>query len=201
MVGQHGPVWYLGGIFKVVEPPESAATEPASDPEGITPTVISRECRVPLGKEILLPVLNVECNSAEEIALGNLDPDATTEEKIGYLRDECAQAIADEITEYRGHFGPDGGLPRELRVKRLANGKPFAVTFSPDNVLPLEVDFSNPSPNPSLTFADGYWVKVKPKDPGRYVLETYGVAEAFDFALKITYKIEVVEEGPGAIFD
>lgn len=204
MVGQDGDVWYLGGIFKIIEaPPESTDTATLAESDEIEPFVVERKCRIPLGKEILIPVLNVECNTAEEVALGNLASDAALDDKLAYLRDGCAKPIADLITESTAQFGLEGKSPKEIKVKRLANKKPFKLTFSPDNIInPLgAIDFSNPDPNPSLAFADGYWAKVKPKKPGNYVLTTYGVLAAFDFALQITYELEVVEEGPGAIFD
>jgi hypothetical protein len=50
-------------------------------------------------------------------------------------------------------------------------------------------------------FADGYWAKVKPKKAGTYVLKTYGVVPDFEFALDITYTLEVVVEGPDPIFE
>jgi hypothetical protein len=203
MVGQHGGVWYLGGIFKIIDPiPNVLESASSEESEEIEPFIVERECRIPLGHEILIPVLNVECNTAEEIALENLDPDATLAEKIIYLRDECAKPIADEITEAEAYFGHEGKELKAVRVERIATKRPFQVTFSPDNILnPLgDIDFANPDPNPSLTQADGYWAKVKPKKPGKYVLKTFGVLPAFDFALDITYELEVVVEGPDAIF-
>lgn len=203
MVGQHGSVWNLGGIFKVVDPiPETTEAVTTETSDGIEPFVVVRECRVPLGTEILIPVLNAECNTAEEIMLDNLDPDASLEEKITYLRDECVKPIADLITETEAFFGPEGSNLKKVKVQRVATKEPFQVTFSPDNILNNEEnEFSNPDPNPSLAFADGYWAKVTPKKTGTYVLKTYGVVPDFEFALDITYTIEVVVEGPGPIFE
>ncbi len=209
MIGQHGKVWNLGGQFKIVDPiPDEsvttsvAETTPENEADDIEPFVVERDCRVPLGQEILIPVLNVECNTAEEVALGNLDPDATLEEKADYLLNECATVIADEVTETEASFGLLGSEPKDLKVQRIATKVPFQVTFSPDNILSNEdFPFLNPDPNPSLAQADGYWVKVKPKKPGTYVLHTYGAAPAFDFALDITYTLEVAIEGPGALFE
>ena len=208
MVGQHGKAWYLGGIFKVVDPiPDTAVVAEATTTDEIEPFVVERVCRIPLGQEILIPVLNVECNTAEEVALGNLDYDASFGEKNTYLRDECVKPLADLITVTEAYFGPAGGELEEVDVERVASKRPFKVTFSPDNILnPLfgelgDIDFSNPDPNPSLAHADGYWAKVKPKKTGNYVLKTYGVLPDYDFALDITYEIKVVVEGPGPIFD
>lgn len=203
MVGQDGKVWNLGGIFKVVDPiPDTVeATTIESSTDGIEPFVVERVCRIPLGQEILIPVLNVECNTAEEVALGNLDPDATLDEKADYLINECATPLADLITETEAFFGLEGTKLKEVAVKRVATKKPFQVTFSPDNIISSEDFLLNPDPNPSLAQADGYWAKVIPKKSGTYVLKTFGVLPDFEFALDITYTIEVVIEGPGPIFD
>ncbi len=202
MVGQHGDVWYLGGIFKVVDPiPDTVEATSVEATEGIDPFVVVRECRIPLGQEILIPVLNVECNTAEEVALGNLDPDATLDEKADYLLNECATPLADLITVAEASFGLEGKKLKDVKVKRVATEEPFQVTFSPDNIISSEDFLLNPDPNPSLAQADGYWAKVKPKKAGTYVLKTLGVLPDYEFALDITYTIEVVVEGPGAIFD
>ena len=201
MVGQQGGVWNLGGIFKVVDPIPDAAVAAVAETSELEPFVVERVCRIPLGQEILIPVLNVECNTAEEIALGNLDPDASLGEKITYLREDCAKAIADLITEHEASFGPEGGDLKALDVARVASKQAFQVTFSPDNILSSEDFFQYPEPNPSLAQVDGYWAKVKPKKTGNYVLKTYGAVPAFDFALDITYQIEVVVEGSDSIFE
>lgn len=203
MVGQQGKVWNLGGIFKVVDPiPDTLqATAVEVTDDGIEPFVVDRVCRIPLGQEILIPVLNVECNTAEEVALGNLDPDATLKEKADYLINECATPLADLITVAEASFGLEGKQLKDVKVSRIATENPFLVTFSPDNIVSSDDFLLNPDPNPSLAQADGYWAKVKPKKPGTYVLKTLGVLPDYEFALDITYTLEVVIEGPGAIFD
>lgn len=134
---------------------------------------------ISLGKAILIPVLNGECNTAEELALGNEVPDdlAAT---ARYLRN-CAKVLGDAIDKdtAMASFGPDGGRMRPVPVKRVHTTVPFSVTYYPDDILSSDGPggfLCEPDPNPSLAQADGYWAQVRPQRPGTYILQTYGVA-------------------------
>lgn len=196
MVGQQGHEWFLGGVFKTVD------VSPANkQPQTNTILVeIERECHhIPFGKTILIPVLNGECNTAEELALENDVPE-NLYDKVVYLRN-CAKIQADAIDKdtAAASFGPGGGPLKPVKVKRVHTVLPFSITYSPDNILSkdcggsLEDDFlCTPDPNPSLAQADGYWAHVRPPKPGKYKLQTFGEAPDFDFALRITYTLTVV---------
>lgn len=199
MVGQEGKEWFLGGIFKVVDV-LAAKNNTGSEGNGkITPVEIERECEIPLGKSILIPVLNGECNTAEELALGN-DVPQNLFQKTRYLR-ECAKTLGDAVDKNTASalFGPvdprGNWMKSPVQVKRVHTVLPFSVMYPPDNVLSSDCPggfFCEPDPNPSLTQADGYWAQVKPLKPGKYKLQTFGQAPAFEFALRITYTLTVV---------
>ena len=204
MVGQEGEAWFLGGIFKVVD--ISAVRKRAkSEGNGGINSVneIERECKIPLRKTILIPVLNAECNTAEELALGNDVPENLFG-KTRYLRD-CTKTLADAVNKdtAAAYFGPvdSGGnwIQNPVQVKRVHTVLPFSITYSPDNILSSncggtqEDDFlCAPDPNPSLAQVDGYWAHVRPLTPGTYKLQTFGEAPEFDFALRVTYTLTVV---------
>jgi hypothetical protein len=173
------------------------------------PIEIKRKCNViPLGKSILIPVLNGECSTAEELALGNQVP-ADLYAKTRYLR-HCAKTLADAVVPPGGgkdgataYFGPSNaegrwtGRPIPIEVKRVYTLVPFSVTFSPDNIFSSDCltkapYLCDPKPNPSLAQADGYWARVRPLKLGYYRLETFGAAPPFDFALRIKYVLKVV---------
>src|SRR5262249_15610598 len=96
MVGQQGNEWHLGGVFKTVDV-SPASNQIQSHGKRLVPVEeIVRECHeIPLGKTVLIPVLNVECNTAEELALGNDVPDDLFG-KTRYLRN-CAKTVADAV--------------------------------------------------------------------------------------------------------
>ena len=199
MVGQEGEEWFLGGIFKVVD--VSAASKQAqSEGNGeIIPVEIERECEIPLGQTSLIPVLNAECNTAEELALENNVPENLLG-KTRYLRD-CAKIVADAVDKdtATAYFGPvdSGGnwAQNPVEVKRVHTVLPFSITYSPDNILSSNCPggfLCEPDPNPSLAQVDGYWAQVRPPKPGIYKLQTFGEAPEFDFALRVTYTLTVV---------
>jgi hypothetical protein len=204
MVGQQGNEWFLGGVFKVIDiSPASNQTQSRAD--GIVPQEIVRECHdIPLGKSIVIPVLNAECNTAEELAVGN-DVPADLLGKMRYLRN-CAKTQADAVNRdtATAYFGPvdSAGMwtQNAVEVKRVHTDLPFSITYSPDNILLHDCDgvspespfLCAPDPTPSLAQADGYWAHVRPLRAGTYKLQTYGEAPGFDFALRITYTLRVV---------
>jgi hypothetical protein len=202
MVGQHGDVWFLGGVFKIVDVSSAMRqANAASRAAAIVPIVVERACTLPLGKAVLIPVLNGECNTAEELALGNTVPEDLAD-RARFLR-KCAKTLGDAVTRdtASAQFGPvTGGVwaPKSVNVKRVHTSLPFSVTFGPDNIFSTDCSggpnpfLCEPDPNPSLAHADGYWATVQPKAPGTYKLETFGEAPDFAFALKVIYTLTVV---------
>lgn len=204
MVGQQGEDWFLGGVFKEVDVlPDSTrmqAGRKQASGKGIEVTEVKRKCTIPLGKSILIPVLNGECSTAEELALGNPATPAD-------LR-RCAKTQADAVVPPGGgrngataYFGPvvHGRWTKSpLEVKRVYTLVPFSVTFSPDNIFSKDCGTKGaflclPSPNPSLSQADGYWAaRVRPLKAGKYRVETFGTVPKFDFALRVTYDLTFV---------
>jgi hypothetical protein len=203
MVGQEGGEWFLGGTFKVVDvTPESKQAQSAGNEQ-----VVNRKCTIPLGKTILIPVLNAECDTAGELALKNPVPEDLLA-KTAYLR-ECAKTFADAVdkntaTAFFGPYDETSGnwTQNPVNVRQVYTIFPFSITYSPDNILssgcgdPLVDDFlCEPNPNPSLAEVDGYWAHVRPPKPGTYKLQTFGQLHLdpdIDFALRVTYTLTVV---------
>jgi len=201
MVGQHGDIWFFGGSFLQVDIfpdlgsdagiSSLSSTESIAESAPIFPLPdITRTCTIPLGTDILMPVINAACNTAEEIYLGNLTGDETLAQTVEFLR-SCTQALADEIQTVEASFGPVGTIPRNLVVRRVSTPSPFSVTYAPDHILQFGTPWL-PTVNPSLAFADGYWVQIRPLRPGVYQLYTFGDVPNFDFSLRIRHIFTVV---------
>lgn len=131
MVGQQGNEWFLGGVFKTVDV-LAASKEPQTNT--IVPVEIERECHdIPFGKTILIPVLNGECNTAEELALGNDVPESLFG-KTFYLRN-CAKTLADAVDKNTAaaSFGPvdasGNWIRKPVKVKRVHTVLPFSMTY------------------------------------------------------------------------
>lgn len=186
MVGQHGRVWFLGGSYLQVDldaPPADNVRSAAVEDSNIPQPDITRSCEVPLGTAILMPVLNAGCSTAEESFLEN----STELDDV----EACARQTADAVATTEAQFGRAGDTPTELRVQRVSTFRPFSLPFAPDHILQFGTPWV-PSINPSRSFADGYWVLVRPTRAGDYELTTFGDAPAFDFSLRIRYLLKVV---------
>jgi hypothetical protein len=197
MVGQHGDVWFLGGSVLQVNL-TSAAIAGSSSLQSLSPSQVGappvpdivRTCTIPLGTDILMPVLNGECNTAEEIHLKNLTGDETLEDTISYLK-SCAKTLGDAIQTVSASFGRVGQPQKGLNVRRVSTPRHFSMTYPPDHIFEQDEPWK-PAVNPSLAFADGYWVLVKPLKPGQYKLNTYGNVPSIPFSLRIKYLLTIV---------
>ncbi len=115
-VGQHGPVWFLGGDF-------SGSGEP-----------FTRTCKVPAGKAILLAVINGECSTAEG--------DANPSDPVLVKAKDLAKCARDQIEVVDVAEATLNGYP--LVVKKISTAKPFSVLFPPSNIIEL-APLANPS--------------------------------------------------------
>ena len=117
---------------------------------------VVRECTIPEGKAILLPILNSECSFAEFSDL----------KTIQELR-MCAKTIQDQVTQL--HASVDGvDIPEsELRKYRIQS-PPFNFTLLKDNILEL------PFNTTTQAVADGNWLFLKPLAAGKHEISFKG---------------------------
>lgn len=112
-----------------------------------------RTVRVPSGKAILFPVINVTISNAEEPTL-NTDTDL-----ISFVKGHM-----DDIVEKRANIdGEDLFISEKFRVR----SSPFNFSFPPNNIFSAKE-------GPTRGVGDGYWIFVKPLQPGIHTISTYG---------------------------
>jgi len=112
-----------------------------------------RTVRIPSGKAILFPVINVTISNAEEPTL-NTDTDL-----ISFVK--CHM---DDIVEKRANIdGEDLFISEKFRVW----SSPFNFSFPPNNIFAAKE-------GPTRGVGDGYWIFVKPLQPGTHTISTYG---------------------------
>ncbi|MGA9318218.1 MAG: hypothetical protein WBV84_09180 [Nitrososphaeraceae archaeon] len=125
---QQGPVWFFPGTYG---------------------KSVIRECAVPIGKAILLPILNSECSFAEF-------PELQT---VNELR-MCAKAFQDQVTQLQ--FSMDGQDVSEIELEEYRIQSPaFNFTLPENNILDL------PENTMTSAVSDGNWVFLKPLSLGR----------------------------------
>jgi hypothetical protein len=128
-----------------------------------------RSCTLPADKAILFPVINVEASVAEG--------DGTTEEELA----ACVKFEMDQITDMRAMIS--GTNVNELKQYRIQS-PPFNVTLPADNVLGL------PSQTTKM-MSEGYWLFLKPLEPGNYDLNSFGSCLAGRIRIGISYHLTI----------
>lgn len=160
-----GPVFFLAGLFS----PQAQR--------------ITRVCDIPAGKALLVPVINSECSSAE----GNGDTEAALRVcaagsgdifDLRSMRVTLDRAVLDSLAPYRA----------QSPAFNLKFPKPPAVP-----VFPVKDEAAQLAGG--ISVADGYWVMIKPLDPGAHTLRFEarclpGVCG--DFFIDVTYRLNVL---------
>jgi len=133
-VSQSGPVWFLTG--------------------GLISQKTERTCLIPAGKAILVPYINVECNTGEDRSL-------TTKEALL----DCARTGNDGVENITGSFY-DGHQQMQFPSgsKYRIPSSIFNITFPDMSVFPPAEKGTYPAAS------DGYWIFLKPLATGNYTL-------------------------------
>jgi hypothetical protein len=128
-----------------------------------------RSCTVPADKAILFPVINVEASVAEG--------DGTTEEELAAR----VKFEMDQITDIRAMIG-ETNLD-ELKQYRIQSPL-FNVALPADNVLGLPTQTTE-------MMSEGYWLFLKPVEPGKYDLNSFGSCLAGRIKIGVTYHLTI----------
>jgi hypothetical protein len=128
-----------------------------------------RSCTIPADKAILFPVINVEASVAEG--------DGSTEEELSAQ----VKFEMDQITNMRA--GISGTNLNELKHYRVQSPL-FEVTLAPDNVLGLPAQITK-------MMSEGYWLFLKPMEPGDYHLYSFGSCLAGRIKIGISYHLTI----------
>jgi hypothetical protein len=148
--GQNGKVWFLGGAF--------------------TGVATTRECTVPEGKAILLPIANVECSTFEPPPFFGAD-----EEELR----ACAAAFQDAATGLVASI--DGEEVKNLDAYRVQSPL-FELSLPEPNI------FGLPGPISGQSVSDGVWILLAPLSAGMHTIHF----ESFPgFPIDVTYEIVV----------
>ncbi|HEX6281160.1 MAG TPA: hypothetical protein VFZ67_02925 [Nitrososphaera sp.] len=157
--GQSGPVWFLAGTFGGLN---------------------ERNCDIPAGKSILIPVLNTECSYAEY-------PSLQTESELR----NCAVSSNDAVTELMVRIDGQAIDESQLRSYRVQSPL-FNLTLPENNIFGLPASTTQ-------GVSDGFWVFLPPLGPGQHEIHFRGAIVDFttqsqnNFVQEALYHIRVVE--------
>jgi len=128
-----------------------------------------RSCTIPADRAILFPVINVEASVAEG--------DGTTEEELAAR----VKFEMDQITDIRAVISETN--VDELKQYRIQSPL-FNVTLPADNVLGLPAQTTK-------MMSDGYWLFLKPLEPGKYGLNSFGSCLAGRIKIGVAYHLTI----------
>ncbi len=154
---QSGPVWFLAGTGG---------------------GAVTRECTIPSDKGILIPIINVECDSAT-------DPALHTEAELR----ACAKADQDMV------------IGKEITVDGLNVGNLDSYRFQSPlfNLTFPENNVAGVAPQTTKAVSDGFWILLEPLSPGMHDIHFKGLlgdptaTGTTNFALDVRYLLTVVE--------
>lgn len=175
--GQSGNIWFLGGSIGAVDKPHTDFT-------------VDRKCNVPAGKQLFIPIVNLEGSTVE----GNGN---TPEELAQYAKANMDFALQTSS----GIFASIDGVPlKNLDPKntpyRVASG-PFTFTLPPDSIDTFcgpNFDQQCPAVKDTNAAADGVYLLLAPLPKGQHEI-TFGgkffVGTGFEFDENNRYIITV----------
>jgi hypothetical protein len=138
---------------------------------------VTRQCTIPADKAILMPIINVECDTAA-------DPSRTEAD----LR-SCAKADQDTVIEKE--ITIDGINVGNLDSYRFQSPL-FNVTFPENNIAGVQ-------PQTAEAISDGFWILLEPLSPGSHEIHVKAAlgdpttVGTTNFALDVRYLLTVVE--------
>ena len=153
--GQSGPVWFLAGTV-------GGKAE--------------RVCTIPLGKAILVPIMNAECSFLDF-------PSAKTVSDLI----KCSQEDNDNTIDLKASI--DGKQLTNLEHYRVMSSL-FNITIPQNNVLGLPA-------GKTQMISDGFWMFLKPLAPGSHDVQFNGLTPGDpttgtnNFAVDVTYHLTV----------
>lgn len=157
-----GPVFFLTGNFT------SASS-------------VTRDCTVPAGKTLVIPIINSECST--------LEPPPYYGSNEGELR-TCAVGSIDGVKLKSLVLTIDGKAVKDLGAYRVQSPL-FKFHLPNENIFGLKA-------GNGYSVSDGYWVIVKPLAPGSHTIHFEGTVRngPFDtdlFSVDVTYNLTILE--------
>jgi hypothetical protein len=135
-----------------------------------------RTCMVKPGTSILIPLVNVVCNTLEAPPFfGATEPEQRA----------CSQGIMEQVDPSSLVATVDGVSVQPIRVQSPPGG--FQFTAAPNN------PFATP-PGVGTGVADGHWLLLHPLPPGEHIITVGASIPNFGFETGVTYNI-IVQPG------
>lgn len=150
VLGQDDPnVWFLAGTFG---------------------GSVTRECTIPSGKAILMPIINYECSFADE-------PLITTHKELEL---KCKSEI-DDIKHLSVII--DESLLNNL-VRYRIHSRIFSIDLQDNNILGVKSGRTQ-------MITDGFWIFLKPLEIGHHRVNSFGSCRSGKIRIETTYNLVI----------
>lgn len=114
---------------------------------------VERTVRIPSGKAILFPVINITISNSEDQTL------KTDADMISFVR----RHMKDIVKKQASIDGMNLSISEDLRVE----SPPFNFSYPSDNIFGAQA-------GPTRGVGDGYWIFMRPLKVGDHNIKTYG---------------------------
>jgi hypothetical protein len=132
---------------------------------------VERTIKIPSGKAILYPVINVTISNSEDPTLNN------DMEMISFVKSH----IDDIVKKQASIDGEQLFISEKFRVQ----SPPFKFSYPPNNIFGARA-------GPTRGVGDGYWIFLRPMKPGEHTISTYG--SCMSGKIQIDAKIRLIVE-------
>ena len=163
--GQPDHVFFLAGAFT-----------------GIDGEPLIRDCTVPSGSSVFLPIINTECSNLEPAPFACDDEESCR---------ACNNAF----------YGEGDVLELSIDGVEIGNLEDFRfqTDIFPIGPLPADNILGADEGATGISMADGFWIKLTPLSVGEHTVNFHGCFEAFGgcegFEILVEYNLTVVPRG------
>lgn len=132
---------------------------------------VTRTCKIPSGKSILLPIINYECSFADEPLIKTekeLEVKCKSEiDDIKHLNLTIDQLVLSDLTRYR------------------VRSPIFSIYLQEGNIIGAKSGLTR-------MITDGFWIFFKPLKIGKHIISSFGSCRSGKIKIQTTYNINVV---------
>lgn len=168
-MGQSGPVWFLAGT---------------------SGGAVTRECDIPMGKQLLLPLVNSWWTFPVEFYPTEADQEAGVPDSLAWLQDNFDH-VCTLTLRIDGEDVFPGGFDDMVDALYVETFEPFEIELNSDDHYMTQYGVAGGS---MLATGAGYYARIQPLPPGDHVIELGGsICDGDDlwFETAATYHLHV----------
>lgn len=168
-MGQQGPVWFLAGT---------------------SGGAVTRECTIPQGKQLAIPLVNSWWTFPEEFYPDDAAVEAGIDDSIAWLQNNFDHTCTLTL-RIDGQDVVPGGFDAMAEALYIETFEPFEIELHPDDNYMTQYDVAG---GPMLATGAGYYARIQPLTPGDHSIELGGTlcnGKKLWFSTSATYHVHI----------